>query len=498
MDAAQGELYDTPAVELGAMIRRRDVSPVEILQAVLARIAALDGQLHAFLTLDAERAMDTARAAEAAVARGDALGPLHGIPVSIKDLEPTAGLRTTFGSKFYEHNVPDFDGAATERLKAAGAVVLGKTNTPSWGHKDMCDNLLGPPTRNPWNLDRTSGASSGGAGAAVAAGMGPLAHGSDGAGSIRIPSSLCGIYGLKPSIGRVPYWPNADAWGGRAHAGPMARTVRDAALMLSVMAGPDPRDPLSIDAPPEDYVVTYDGALDAMRGLRVAWSVDLGYAPVDPEVRRLTEAGARRFTELGCIVEAVDPGWDNPHEWHALIWCAVNGGRHASRLAERPEWIEPSLRELIERAQRHSAIDLGQALLARTAFYEQARSFMARYDLLLTPTMPCAAWPVERGPEQIEGRPTPTMFDRLPFTYPFNLSGWPAATVPCGFTSEGLPVGLQIVANRHRDSLCLRASAAFEAVQPWAHIRPPLVQGTEGCRDGTDHIPGDAPPVGRQ
>jgi aspartyl-tRNA(Asn)/glutamyl-tRNA(Gln) amidotransferase subunit A len=308
--------------------------------------------------------------------------------------------------------------------------------------------------------------------------MGPLAHGSDGAGSIRIPAALCGIYGLKPSIGRVPYWPNADAWGGRAHAGPMARTVRDAALLLSVMAGPDPRDPLSIDAPPEDYVAACDGAMEAMRGLRVAWSADLGYAPVDPAVRRLTEAAARRFTELGCAVEAVGPAWDNPQEWHALIWCAFNGGRHAPRLAERPEWIEPSLRELIERAQRHSAVDLGRALLARTAFYEQARRFMARYDLLLTPTMPCAAWSVDRGPEQIGGRPTPTMFDRLPFTYPFNLSGWPAATVPCGFTSEGLPVGLQIVANRHQDSLCLRASAAFEAVQPWAHLRPALVQGT--------------------
>ena len=476
MNAAQTELCFTPAVELAGRIRRRELSPVDVVEAILGRIEALDGQLHAFLTLDAERAMDAARAAEAAVARGEAVGALHGVPVSIKDLEPTAGLRTTFGTKFYEHNVPDFDGAVAGRLKAAGAIVLGKTNTPSWGHKDMCDNLLGPPTRNPWKPDRTSGASSGGAGAAVAAGMGPLAHGSDGAGSIRIPSSLCGIYGLKPSIGRVPYWPNADAWGGRSHAGPMARTVRDAALMLSVMAGPDERDPLSIDAPPEDYLAACEGAAEGMRRLRVAWSADLGYAPVDPEVRRLTEAAVRRFADLGCDVEAVDPGWDNPHDWHAVLWCAVNGGRHAPRLAERPEWIEPSLRAFIERAQGHSAIDLGQALVARTAFYEQARAFMARYDLLLTPTMPCAAWSVERGPEQIEGRPTPTMFDRLPFTYPFNLTGWPAATVPCGFTSEGLPVGLQIVAGRHQDALCVRASAAFEAAQPWAGARPEIGQ----------------------
>ena len=471
---AQEALCFMPATELAGRVRRREVSPVEVTRAVLDRAQALEPRLHAFLTLDGDGAIAAAHAAEQALERGDQVGPLHGVPVSIKDLEPVAGLRTTFGSKFYERNVPDFDGAVAERLRAAGAVILGKTNTPSFGHKDMCDNLLGPPTRNPWRLDRTSGASSGGAGAAVAAGLGPLAHGTDGAGSIRIPASLCGIFGLKPSIGRVPYWPNADAWGGRSHAGPMARTVGDAALMLSVIAGPDARDPWSIDAPPEDYVAAVASSPEQLRGLRVAWSPDLGYAPVDPEVRRLTDAAARQFAALGCEVEAVDPGWEDPATWHAVIWYAVNGGRHAPRLAERPEWVEPSLREMIEQAQRFSAIDLGQALLARTAFTEQARRFMERYDLLLTPTMPCAAWAVDRGPREIGGHPTPTLFDRLPFTSPVNLTGWPAATVPCGFTSEGLPVGLQIVAGRHQDALCLRAAAAFEHVQPWAQHRPPL------------------------
>jgi Asp-tRNA(Asn)/Glu-tRNA(Gln) amidotransferase A subunit family amidase len=474
MDSSAVELCFTPATVLVDRIRRRELSPVELMRAVLDRASALEPHLHAFLTLDADRALDTAREAEAAVMRGDALGPLHGLPVSVKDLEPTAGLRTTFGSLFYTQNVPDFDGAVAARVRAAGGIIFGKTNTPHFGHKDMCDNLLGPPTRNPWNLERTSGASSGGAGAAVAAGIGPLAHGSDGAGSIRIPAALCGIYGLKPSIGRVPYWPNADAWGGRSHAGPMTRTVADAALFLSVIAGPDERDPWSIDAPPADYLAAVEGPFEDFRGKRVAWSADFGYAAVDPEVRRITAAAAERFAELGCEVEAVDPGWDTPHQWHAVIWESFMGGRFAARLTERPEWIEPSLREMIEHARGYGAIDLAAALVARTTFVEQARRFMERYDLLLTPTMPCGAWPVEQGPREIGGRPTPTMFDRLWFTYPFNLTGWPAATVPCGFTSEGLPVGLQIVTARHQDALCLRASAAFEELQPWADRRPPL------------------------
>src|SRR5262245_27980712 len=226
------ELCFTPATELARRIRARELSPVELLEAVLARVAEVDGRVHAFVTVDAEGAMTAARAAEAAVGRGEELGPLHGLPVSVKDLEAVAGVRLTFGTRFYEEHVPAADGPAASRLRAAGAVLFGKTNTPAFGHKDMCDNLLMEATRNPWALDRTSGASSGGAGAAVAAGMGPLAHGTDGAGSIRIPSALCGVFGLKPSYGRVPNWSSPDLWSARSHAGPMARTVRDAALLL--------------------------------------------------------------------------------------------------------------------------------------------------------------------------------------------------------------------------------------------------------------------------
>ena len=368
----------------------------------------------------------------------------------------------------------DFDGMVTGRVKAVGGIVLGKTNTSHYGYKDMCDNLIGPPCRNPWNLERTSGASSGGAAAAVAAGLGPLAHGSDGAGSIRIPSALCGVFGLKPSFGRVPNWPNPDIWAARSHNGPITRTVADAALLLGVMAGPDPRDPTSIDSSAEDYLAAVAHPLEALHGLRVAWSVDFGYAPVDPEVRRVTAAAAERFQAFGCEVEAVNPDWDNPREPASAMWYVSYAARLGERYDQRPEWFEPSLAEMIEAGRRISGVQHAQAQLARTVFYEQVRNFFERYDLLVTPQMPLGAWSVEHGPSTIEGKPTPSMFDRLNFTFPFNQTGQPAASVPCGFTSEGLPVALQIVGHWHADRLVLQAAAACEQAAPWAQMRPPV------------------------
>ncbi len=465
------EVAFTPAITLVEQIRRRALSPVELTDALLARAEALQPKLFAFLTLDVDGARAAARGAESAVLRGEELGSLHGLPVTIKDLEQTAGLRTTSGSKFFEHFVPEVDGAVAGRVRAAGAIILGKTNTPHMGHKDMSDNLLMAASRNPWRLDRTPGGSSGGAAAAVAAGLGPVAHGSDGAGSIRIPAALCGVFGLKPSFGRVPYWPNPDFWAARSHNGPLSRTVRDSALMLNVMAGPDERDPLSLDSPPEDYVAACDGDL---RGLRVAWSEDFGYAPVDQEVRRLTRQAALKFEALGCHIDEVTPGWQNPAPWASLLWDASTFIRNVDRYEQHPEWFEPSMIQQLERGRSASPDELGRAQLARSAFYEQARAFMGGYDLLLTPQMPCVAWSFETPPSEIEGRPTPALFDRLPFTFPFNLTGWPAASVPCGFNSEGLPVALQIVARFRQDALCLRAAAAFEALQPWAQHQPPL------------------------
>src|SRR5256712_10547563 len=345
MDAT--DLCFTPATALAAMMRRRTLSPVAVMDAVLARIEALTPRLNAYLTVDAERAREQAKAAEAAVMRGETLKPLHGLPVSMKDLEPSAGLRCTYGSKFFEHNIADFDGVVTGCVKAAGGIVLGKTNTPHYGYKDMCDNLIGPPCRNPWQLERTSGASSGGAAAAVAAGLGPLAHGSDGAGSIRIPAALCGVFGLKPSFGRVPNWPNADIWAARSHNGPITRTVADAALVLGAMAGADPRGPPPSRRPPRNHPAAVARPLEALRGRRVAWSVDFGYAPVDPEVRRLTAAAAERFQSVGCEVEAVNPDWDNPRELVSVMWYVSFAARLGERYDQRPEWFEPSLAEMI-------------------------------------------------------------------------------------------------------------------------------------------------------
>ncbi|HEX2172339.1 MAG TPA: amidase family protein [Dehalococcoidia bacterium] len=473
MDAT--DLCFTPATELGRLIRTREVSPVEMADAVLTRIDRLNPRLGAFLTITSELARDQARASEARALRGELIGPLDGIPFSLKDLEPTAGIRTTFGSKWFEQNVPAEDGAVAARLRATGGVLLGKTNTPNFGYKDMTDNLVGPPARNPWHLDRTPGGSSGGAAAAIAAGLGPLAHGTDAAGSIRIPAALCGIFGLKPSFGRVPYFPTADLWAARSHCGPMTRTVRDAALLLQAMAGPDPRDPLTIDAPPEDYLAACDGDL---KGLRVVWSPDLGYAAVEPEVRSAAEAAARRFTDLGCTVEEPVLGWPDPHDFHQIIYEANVAARQIDRAAERPDWIEPTLMRIIVNTNRISAVQYAQALVARTTYWEAIRPLFATYDLLLTPQMPVGAWSVEPGPDEgvraIADRPTRSMFDRLPFTYPFNLTGQPAATVPCGSTSEGLPIGLQIVGRWHADTTVLRAAAGFEAMRPWAQHRPSL------------------------
>jgi Asp-tRNA(Asn)/Glu-tRNA(Gln) amidotransferase A subunit family amidase len=465
------DLVYAPATELVQRIRNREVSPVELTDAVLKRAEVLQPRLSAFMTLDVDGARAAAKRAEAAVMGGEELGALHGLPVSIKDLEQTAGLRTTSGSKFFEDFVPKADGAVAGRVRQAGAVIFGKTNTPHMGHKDMSDNLLMPPSRNPWNTERTPGGSSGGAAAAIAAGIGALAHGSDGAGSIRIPAALCGVFGFKPSFGRVPYWPNPDFWAARSHNGPLSRTVRDAALLLNVIAGFDPRDPMSLDSPAEDYVTACDGDL---RGLKVAWSEDFGYAAVDQQVRQLTKAAAMRFAELGCEVSKADPSWENPAPWASLLWDWSTYIRNADRYAQRPEWFEPSMVEQLERGRQASMTEIGQAQLARTVFYEQAREFMEPFDLLLTPQMPCVAWPVDEPPQVIDGSPTPMLFDRLSFTYPFNMTGWPAASVPCGFDPSGLPVALQIVAKPRQDALCLKAAAAFEAAQPWAQHRPPL------------------------
>jgi aspartyl-tRNA(Asn)/glutamyl-tRNA(Gln) amidotransferase subunit A len=299
-----------------------------------------------------------------------------------------------------------------------------------------------------------------------------VAQGSDGGGSIRNPAAWCGVFGLKTTSGLVPRFPNGDFWGNSA-AGPIARTVRDGALLLQEMAGPDERDPLSLRTPMEEYLSACDGDLT---GLRVVYSADLGYAPVDPEVRAITEGAARRFADFGCAYEQRDPSWFDPAPYHKIAGMV---GAHVSfvdRAAEHPEWVEPSMLEQVLAGGKYSTYDYVRARGFRSRLYTEVRQFFETCDLLLTPVMPVAAWGVEYGSEPMEigGRPTPTIVDRVPFTYLFNQTGHPAASVPCGFTSQGLPVGLQIVGRWFAEPLILRAAACFEAAQPWSQQIPPI------------------------
>ena len=460
------ELAFMPASDLAALIRNQQVSPVEAVGAVLDRIAHLNPQLNAFCAVTADAARAEARAAEAAVLRGDQLGPLHGVPFSVKDLVITRGVRTGFGSRIFADNIPTEDAPVVERLKAAGGIMVGKTTTPEFGWKGTTDSPLTGISRNPWDPTKSPGGSSGGAAAAVAAGLAPLAVGTDGGGSIRIPGSFCGIFGLKPTCGVVPIYPMPNT-GTLSHVGPMTRTVRDAALMLSVMAGPDDRDPLSFPTTGTDFT---EGLETGIRGLRVAWSPTLGYARVHPEVLAATTRAARRFEELGCQVDEVERVFADPD----AIWAPLFYGGIAGRLQEYlPAWadrLDPGLVSVIEEGGRIFAAEFVRATLARAAFWQEVRKFFLRYDLLLTPTL--ASLPFAAGEEKPADAPTGSRLAWVAFTYPFNLTGQPAATVPCGFTPAGLPVGLQIVGKRLADATVLRAAATFEAAAPWAGRRP--------------------------
>jgi aspartyl-tRNA(Asn)/glutamyl-tRNA(Gln) amidotransferase subunit A len=475
------DLCWTPATTLAAMMRKKKVSPVEVVDAVLARIDALNPRLNAYVVVLADEARKQAKAAERALTRRSAtLGLLHGVPYSVKDLVITRGVRTTFGTLLYRDHFPTEDAPMVARMTAAGGIMLGKTNTPTFGWIGATHNLVYGVTRNPWNFEKTPGGSSGGASAAVAAGLAPLAIGTDGGGSIRIPASFAGIFGHKPSYGRIPLYPVSAAWS-VSHVGPMTRTVADAALMMNVCAGPDERDQYSLPAHVTamggqahgrvDYLTSIKGSL---KGLRVAYTDDLGFAEaVDPEVRAECAKAARAFRELGCRVETVAPRWPSPRDAWEQIFC----GGIATRMApyrDRKSEIEPGLYEIIERTLAEPPTRYVQAWFDRLAWWQHPRAFFEKYDLLLTPTIACPPFDAAgEGPGEIAG----TRVDRygwLPFTYPFNVTGQPACSVPCGFTRGGLPIGLQIVGRRFDDVTVLRAAAGFERARPWAAARPPF------------------------
>ena len=466
----QQDLGYTPATELAELIRTKRLSPVEAMTAILERIAAVNPRVNAFAHLAADRAMDQARAAEAALLGGGPIGPLHGVPVTIKDLAITKDMPTQFGTLMLKGNQPTEDTVMVTRLQAAGAIVIGKTTTSEYGWKGVSESPLTGITHNPWKHGYNAGASSAGAGAAAAAGFGPLHQGSDGAGSIRMPAHFCGVFGLKPSFGRVPAYP-VNAGDYTSHNGPMTRTVADAALFLAVTAGAHPDDHTSLEAGPADYL----GRLqEGVRGKRIAYSPDLGHARVDPDVAALVKAAALRFAALGAHVEEVPIPWGpQGAELVRLFWPA-HMTRLVPKLAEWESRMDPGLVACI-RAGEKVSIDTYQLARERKYAYVAAiHRWFENWDLLLTPAVSVAAFPAERLNPAHWPQHDWDWVQWAEFSYPFNMAWNPAASVPCGFTAEGLPVGLQIVGRRFDDLSVLQASAAFEAAQPWADRRPAL------------------------
>jgi Asp-tRNA(Asn)/Glu-tRNA(Gln) amidotransferase A subunit family amidase len=467
------ELCYTPATVLARAMSDRELSPVELIDAVLERIEAVNPRINAYCTVAAEQAREAARAAERRVMQGEPLGPLHGLPVSFKDLTPTAGIRTTSGSKIFEHHVPIEDAAVVEQVKAAGAIVIGKTNTPEFGCKGTTDNLIFGATRNPWNLAVIAGGSSGGAAAALAAGLGPLAEGTDLAGSIRIPAAACGVVGLKPSPGRVPRYPNPQGWNTLSVSGPMARTVRDAALLFGAMCGPDARDPISLPDTGEDFLAACDGPPGR---LRLAWTTDLGYAPVDPRVATVVADAVRALADLGCELEEASPGFADPEQLFLRATAPIRAAAYAGYLDEWGTQMDPLLTGRMDMADDISSVEYENLFRERTALFHTVRRFFERYDLLLTPTLALPPFPIDEPypPTEVAGRPLTSPIGWFPFTFPLNLTGHPAISVPAGWTDDGLPIGLQVVGRRNAEAAVLRAAAAYEAARPWAERRPAL------------------------
>ncbi len=466
------ELVWLPAVELASAIRRKAISPVEVTEAILDRIERLNPTLNAFCLVSHDVARVAAREAEIAVMRGEPAGPLHGVPVSIKDVLFTRGIATTGGSRMFEDVVPTEDSVPVARLRAAGAVILGKTNTSELGHKALTTSPLFGSTRNPWNPAVTPGGSSGGAAAAVAAGLGPVALGTDGGGSIRIPASCCNLYGFKPSHGRVPNHPGFPGWERFAQAGPLTRTVRDAAIVLDVLAGEDDRDLESLPAAASDSFLA--ACSEGIHGLHVAWAPDLGFARVEPEVLRLCEESAGQFESLGCHVEVVNPAWGSPEEAFGTIVSAQFYAAWADRLPQNEPLMDSTLVKFIRRGGGVTTRQYLEALAWTRNFWLDVHAFLARFDLLLTPTLAVMPFAAEGPPpREIEGERV-SVLGWMPFTYPFNMTGQPAASVPTGFTSSELPVGLQIVGRRNADRTVLAASAAYETACPWTSRYPPV------------------------
>jgi aspartyl-tRNA(Asn)/glutamyl-tRNA(Gln) amidotransferase subunit A len=450
------------ATELLGLYRRRELSPVEAARAVLAQIDAQNPVTNAYCLVRGDEAMAAARHSERRWHAGEPRGLLDGIPTSVKDLLLTSGWPTLRGSLTIDRAGPwTVDAPAVARLREHGAVIVGKTATPEFGWKGVTDSPLTGVTRNPWDPAKTAGGSSGGAAAAVASGMAPLALGTDGGGSIRIPASFCGIVGLKPTHGRVPVYP-PSTFGTLSHVGPMARTVADAALLLDAIGVPDIADPLALDRQAPVSAGLNAGALS---GLRVGYSPALGYAEVDPEVAGAVRGAAAALEQHGARVTQADPGFASPRATFEVLWYAGAAKVVDDIPGSRRHLIDPGLAEIAEQGRRYTAVDYLQALRERSELGIVMGAFHQTYDLLVLPTEPIVAFAA--GVEVPAGSAESRWTGWTPFTYPFNMTHQPAASVPCGFSAAGLPIGVQVVGPRHADALVLSACAAIEETLPW-------------------------------
>ena len=452
------DLHTLTATALLEGFRKRTLSPLEVARAVTKRVEAFNPRFNAF-NLVSERFIEDAKASEARWAAGQPMGLLDGVPVSVKDIILTKGWPTLRGSKTVDPKGPwNDDAPATARLREHGALLIGKTTTPEFGWKGVTDSPLTGITRNPWNADKTPGGSSGGAAAAVAAGMGPLAVGTDGGGSIRIPCSFTGLFGIKPSFGRVPAWP-LSPFGTVAHVGPIARTVTDAALMLNVLSLPDARDWHALAYDPRDW---RSGLEQDITDLRIAYSPDFGYANVDREVAEIVRKALQVFTDLGAHVEEKHPGFENPEGIFRTHWFAGAAALVNAIPAEKRKLLDAGLLEVATDGAKISAAEVMDAQMKRGALGTHMNLVHRDYDLLVTPSLAVAAF--DAGVEFPPGKKR--WIDWTPFSFPFNLTQQPAASIPCGFTKEGLPVGLHIVGPRYNDGIVLRAARAFESARP--------------------------------
>lgn len=467
------ELLWKSAFDLAGLIRQRELKPSELMDATLRRIEQLNPKLNAFCALRPEQAMAEARAMDQKIARREELGPLAGLPLGVKDLEDAVGLPTTFGSVPFKDNVPEQDSVMVGRLRAAGAIVIGKTNAPEFGYAGLTKNRLFGVTRNPWNLERTPGGSSGGSSAAMASAMSALVTGSDGGGSIRIPACYVGCFGLKPSHGRIPEPPMLGMAGfiDTAVVGTITRTVRDTAMFIDTAVGYHPSDPDSLPHPG----ISYQAVLDRLpKKLRIAFHPDFG-REIQRDVAREVAAAADVFKQLGHDVTVLS---DTPPET-GRTWLRLGA---VSGYAMLYDYIEQGRSEFgraflsgTEAAKDIKWDKIGRALRNRVDFNRWVQRVFERFDLLLTPTLPTEAFAAKGPPpSEINGKPLGDLMDAIVFTYPFNLSGHPAATVRAGLTDNQLPCGLQIVAERHRDDLVLQAAYAYEQARPWNDIWPQI------------------------